>query len=111
MILDARRDLQARACIHCPRPDGLDRVANVLGAEPAGEHHAPGDRASPIEMGWVGLLPRQVDDARYLLTVAEKDGIATAHLPVSVRVELHEIGVPLGFSDHDRNGQHSVRHG
>ena len=33
-------------------------------------------------MGRVGLLPRQVDDARYLLTVAEKDGVATAHLPV-----------------------------
>ena len=89
----------------------VDRVANVLGAEPAGKHYASVDLASPIEMGRVGLLPRQVDDARDLLTVAEKDGIATAHLPVGVRVELHEIGVPLGFSDHDRNGQHRVGHG
>ena len=70
---------------------GLDRLADVLRGEPAGEHHAALVRAAPAQCVGVLLRPRQVEHARDLLAVAQQDGVAGA-MAVLARVELDEVG-------------------
>ena len=72
MILDPRLELEARARIHRPRLHRLDRLAHVLGREPAGQHDPAFGGTRALEVlriflaeldGWVAL--RREAAARY----------------------------------------------
>ena len=91
VILDPRLALEARAGIDGPRSHGRDRLGDVLGAEPAGEHDATFGGACAGEVRRIGLLPGEVDDAGDLAPCPQEHGVPAPHLPVLERIELDEI--------------------
>src|SRR5436190_24311685 len=111
VILDARRDLEARARIDGPRPDRLDRVADVLGREAPGKHDSTPRRTRTVEVPGVLPLPGAIDHLRHLLVAADKDALTTA-VAVLARVELDEVaGRVAPLADEDGHRKHCVRNG
>ena len=92
MILDARRDLEARAASTAHGRDRVDRRADVLRARAAGQHEAAFGRARARSAPGPRRLPGQVDDGRDRLAAAQEHGVAAAHLALLGCVELHEVG-------------------
>src|SRR5215218_9908618 len=64
VILHAWLDLEPGARVDGPRTHRFYGLAHVIGREAAREHHAPSDRACPLEVRRICLLPRKIDDAR-----------------------------------------------
>ena len=81
---------------------------DVVGAEPAREHHASLGRAGALEVRRVVFAPRQVDDRADALAAPQQRRVARA-VPVLARVELHEVGVRLVLlADEDGDAEHRV---
>ena len=111
VILHARLALEARARIDCPRMDGVDRCADVLGAEASGEHDPSVHRSGALEMVGILRLPGKIEHARHLLPIAQESTVASSHLPFLVRVELDEIrSVSSGLADVDGYREHRLGH-
>src|SRR5205814_8732802 len=70
------------------RSSDLDRLGDVAGPEPSGEHHPAlgGGRAG--EVPGILLGPRQVEHARHLVAVAEQHSVTASHL-ARLRSEEH----------------------
>src|SRR5262245_19447756 len=95
VILYSRRGLEARARVHRPRANRLDRVTDVVRAEPAREHHALPDCPGAFEVRHVPFLPWKVDDAGHFLALPQEHRVPAAHLSLLVLVELHEVRLSL----------------
>ncbi len=87
-----------------------DRVADVLRAEAAGEHHASFEGACTLEMRRIVFLPRKVDDACDLLALAKKHRVPATNLPLLRRIELDEVRIALDLADDDGDREHRVGH-
>src|SRR5436189_5506818 len=76
VILDPRLELEARARIHRPRLHRLDRLAHVLGREPAGQHDPAFGGTRALEGPRILLAPRAVADPRGIYAAAEQAAAA-----------------------------------
>ena len=85
--------------------DGVDRLADVGGVEPAGEHHAALVRTGAVEVPRVFFEPGQVEHGADLLSVSFQDGVPRA-MTVLAGVELDEVRVGLVLvADEDRDAE------
>src|SRR5712691_10500854 len=95
VILDPGARFELRGRVDGPRSHGPHRLADVLGPEPPGEHHATLDDGGALEVEWILLVPRQVDDLRDGFAVPQEDRVAAANAALLPFVELDEVGPGL----------------